>query len=494
VPLMMADIYSTIKADSVLSQYPIIGASWPQATGCPFNTTNSLAQYVDWGDMHPYPTTNWYEVPQAYAGVSNYYGYTNDPINTIGDYAPDPYVWNMYYPAYSPKPMAFSETGYSTIQGGITETVHGKYIPRLFLENFRLGIKRTCIYELYDEGTDKTNGEENFGLVRFNFTVKPAYSVVKGLLGLLSDPGSTFSPAPLNINVTVSPVGDYTRTQYVHHLTFQKRDGTYYIVLWHEIALMNVYVTPYVNLPTPPDMPALLSFPGQTITSAVEYFWNDNGIVSTSSSTIKSTNTISTVARAQIRVIQVKFASQDNNNYIGCFIDGPTRDFSFQFDDTSLNTIDNCKVRCAVNEYSYAALQDSHQCFCGNSYGSEGSAPASDCNMACSGNSSEICGGGYRNSVYATSDIGYLGCFEDSSARDVSYLAIEATPVTVGSCRSKCVSLGYKYAALQDGYQCFCGNTYGSLGAAPAADCNTPCNGDSLEICGGGWRNSIFMA
>ena len=43
----------------------------------------------------------------------------------------------------------------------------------------------------------------------------------------------------------------------------------------------------------------------------------------------------------------------------------------------------------------------SSACFCDNSYGSYGT--ASNCNSACQGKSSEICGGGWANSVYSTS-------------------------------------------------------------------------------------------
>ena len=39
-------------------------------------------------------------------------------------------------------------------------------------------------------------------------------------------------------------------------------------------------------------------------------------------------------------------------------------------------------------------------CLCGNSYGSYGS--SSNCNMPCSGNTSEICGGVMTNSIYST--------------------------------------------------------------------------------------------
>ena len=40
-------------------------------------------------------------------------------------------------------------------------------------------------------------------------------------------------------------------------------------------------------------------------------------------------------------------------------------------------------------------------CFCGNTYGNYGS--SSSCNVKCTGNSAEICGGSGANSIYPTS-------------------------------------------------------------------------------------------
>ncbi len=40
------------------------------------------------------------------------------------------------------------------------------------------------------------------------------------------------------------------------------------------------------------------------------------------------------------------------------------------------------------------------QCFCGNSYGTYGL--STQCNMTCSGNKNEICGGIWANAIYAT--------------------------------------------------------------------------------------------
>ena len=41
--------------------------------------------------------------------------------------------------------------------------------------------------------------------------------------------------------------------------------------------------------------------------------------------------------------------------------------------------------------------------------------------------------------------------------------------------------------------ECFCGNTYGQYGKANEADCYLECAGNSTQICGGYWRNSVYL-
>ena len=49
--------------------------------------------------------------------------------------------------------------------------------------------------------------------------------------------------------------------------------------------------------------------------------------------------------------------------------------------------------------YKYAGLQYSEECYCGNS-GYDRYGVGDGCNQTCSGNSDQICGGAFRNSVY----------------------------------------------------------------------------------------------
>ena len=50
-----------------------------------------------------------------------------------------------------------------------------------------------------------------------------------------------------------------------------------------------------------------------------------------------------------------------------------------------------------------------------------------------------------------------------------------------------------KYIGLQDGDNCFCGNSYGKFGKGNTTDCNMPCpKPNDKTMCGGPERNSIY--
>lgn len=86
----------------------------------------------------------------------------------------------------------------------------------------------------------------------------------------------------------------------------------------------------------------------------------------------------------------------------------------------------------------------------------------------------------------------YLGCFIDDEQRDVEGAFERSKNMTTEACVTACRKQGFKIAATQYGEQCFCGNSYGSLGRASDAECSTPCAGNSSQRCGGGWRNSVY--
>jgi hypothetical protein len=64
------------------------------------------------------------------------------------------------------------------------------------------------------------------------------------------------------------------------------------------------------------------------------------------------------------------------------------------------NTPKKCIEHCRNKGFAYAGVQYGESCLCGNSYGRYG--PADNCNMPCTGDGSQTCGGFYANMVFST--------------------------------------------------------------------------------------------
>ena len=198
------DLYTTLKADSETEKLTVmgiaLGITYDPGGGKPNPfQKGELTDYVDWGNFHPYPGGgNPFSFPAPYAGLKKYYWHGSFPSINLDEY---PYAFNTYHPPYAPKPMASTETGYSTYSGGASERTHAKYIPRLYAEYFRLGIKRAYVYEFIDEFKDpnKTNREANFGSLRRDTSAKPGYTALKSLIALLRN-----YPNPFNSSTLIS--------------------------------------------------------------------------------------------------------------------------------------------------------------------------------------------------------------------------------------------------------------------------------------------------
>lgn len=89
----------------------------------------------------------------------------------------------------------------------------------------------------------------------------------------------------------------------------------------------------------------------------------------------------------------------------------------------------------------------------------------------------------------------YLGCYVDNVPR---ILYAELTEIenqnTNELCRTSCFDLGYRYAATEAGYQCFCGDEIVNGGALALSEgqCNIPCVVNGAEMCGGSFRMSMW--
>lgn len=203
----LKQLHDAFKKYPATSKLPFIGPSF--VGGDSSTQVGDLRQWVDYGNMHPY-------------------NYPNHP----GDGNIDREIANRSKPTQG-KPIIATEAGYYT--GGpktdrpVSEKAQGKYLPRLFLEYFNRNVFRTFSYELIDQRPNPDDSEANFGILRNDGSPKPAFIALKNLITLLKDPGSSFPLKSL----------DYTlsgNTNNVHRTLLQKRDGTFYLILWQEVS------------------------------------------------------------------------------------------------------------------------------------------------------------------------------------------------------------------------------------------------------------------
>ena len=289
------DLYATLKADPETKDLDVFGialglAGNPPCTNSnPLGNSGELAGSVDYANFHPYPGGNPWHPDITYDFTDNYYHMVLLPTSML-DPTPAPGLTDhddvvcMGKKPYGAKPFVATETGVALFDGGVPEKHLAALMPRILLENFRLGIHRSFLYELVD--TDVADGA--YGLLHADLTPKPSYPAIQLLLHTLADPGPTFTPGSLDYMLEVSPVTvpgsgvglTFDKLSYVHHLLFQKRDGTFELLLWHEIATDVTYPSE-IDL-SPPPLPGTLTL-GQPFAHASVTTVDETGAASVTS-------------------------------------------------------------------------------------------------------------------------------------------------------------------------------------------------------------------
>jgi hypothetical protein len=205
-------LFTKVNANPALRHLPVLAPSLRTATN--ERLLGNIGRFLDFGAVHAYP-------------------YGKQPEELADDYLREARVTSGL------KPIVVTETGMSNANGAIqrqhrlaySERAAGIYTPRLVMEFFRLGVKRTYLYQLLNEDNVRGLMAKNryFGLLHKDFSPKPAYLSMKTLLRTLADPGGRFIARPLAYSVSAPKA--------LRRLTFQKRDGTYYIALWNPVAV-----------------------------------------------------------------------------------------------------------------------------------------------------------------------------------------------------------------------------------------------------------------
>jgi len=223
---------------------PVLGPSLTQPAS--FIALGSLAQYMDFNNLHMYsggrnPENGGWGGPDS---EGNYYGSVAFELDLSKIDGPG-------------KRSIATETGYRTAsqasQGAIPDSVEAIYAPRLILEHFKKGIKRSYFYELID---DPSNVQPGYGLLKYDLTPKPAFTAIKNLLGILADSNTPFTPADLDYSLTGS-------TQGVETLLVQKsQGGVYWLAVWLSGSIYDVNALQAT--PIPPQTVTLILPGGKT--------------------------------------------------------------------------------------------------------------------------------------------------------------------------------------------------------------------------------------
>jgi hypothetical protein len=209
------ELYRQAKADPQLASRPVVAPSMSQVEE--LAKLGDISGFVDVCNVHSYPGGK-----RPTAGLED----RNLPgaAKACGD-----------------RPVWSTETGYHNAirndlsgdgawqQPPVSEAAAAKYLPRLYLEAFRAGVRRSYLYELVDEFPDPERDEQerNFGLLRSDLSEKPAFAALRSLIALLDPPGRITEPGTLDVTLGGDADG-------VRSLLLQKADRTFQLILWQD--------------------------------------------------------------------------------------------------------------------------------------------------------------------------------------------------------------------------------------------------------------------
>ncbi|KAH3806160.1 hypothetical protein DPMN_134475 [Dreissena polymorpha] len=94
---------------------------------------------------------------------------------------------------------------------------------------------------------------------------------------------------------------------------------------------------------------------------------------------------------------------------------------------------------------------------------------------------------------YFLAGIDYLGCYEDDSEPNrvlPTQQEDEDDTNTPEDCARRCSQ--YRYAGVESGEECFCGDRMNNPKKVPDRKCNYHCPGDVSKMCGGYWKISVY--
>jgi hypothetical protein len=237
---LQRDLYEAVKRDPLLKRYPVwsiteggaetdnVGLQWltiPKGAG---TVMPEGTKYADFANVH-----NYIYHPNAPGLEDNKTWKAAEPTSAckvdglFGEYG---VTWARHYRGYSETdlltlPRVTTETG-CTIDGPVTEEIHGLNLMSMYLDQFKRGWSYTNVYLLRDRVDEA--GNQQFGFYRPDYTPRKAAVYLHNLTTILADSGTLRKPGQLNYTVAQAPPT-------VHHMLLQKSDGWFYLVIWGEM-------------------------------------------------------------------------------------------------------------------------------------------------------------------------------------------------------------------------------------------------------------------
>ena len=234
-------IYSQVKGDSTLGNYPVFGVSEDGAendnVGLQFLAIPTGAgtlmpdgtQYADCANPHDYL------IPfDGSSFADNEAWGASDPLVTgpwDGLYREYGVTWKHHFAGYSNAqlatlPRVTTETGWQTGDGTnrtISEDQQGKLYLNTYLDFYKQGWTHTFIYQMRDNEGGPSN---TWGIYHADSTPKMAATDLHNLTTILADHPS-HARGRLKYSIPNEPAT-------VHNLLLQKSDGTFYLAVWDE--------------------------------------------------------------------------------------------------------------------------------------------------------------------------------------------------------------------------------------------------------------------
>ncbi|WIA21233.1 hypothetical protein OEZ85_000475 [Tetradesmus obliquus] len=182
-------------------------------------------------------------------------------------------------------------------------------------------------------------------------------------------------------------------------------------------------------------------------------------------------------------------------------------------------TIEVCEGLARTRGMSVFGLQYSAECYGSRNITAVTTAygNSTNCNMPCSGNATQTCGGPNALSLYydaskvppevapvpggnlSTLNILRLGCWKDEfppAGRALPNLLAANSIMTVDMCARLAAAANYTVFALQYAFECYAGNNETEARKFGVADnCDSPCTNPAINplgTCGGGLANSLY--